>query len=152
MKKWITLLIAGAWLAASGLAAAEVVIKQRPLTWDDVKGHNGEQLYGKLCASCHGLEGKGDGPATPALTQAVPDLTHMPRDQEGLIDHGRIEKIIAGKDRRVRHGVIGMPKWEEQFKYIRTGWNDRERYAFARKRIHELAEHVESLQEVALVD
>ena len=38
MKKWITLVIAGAWLAASGLAAAEVVIKQRPLTWDDVKG------------------------------------------------------------------------------------------------------------------
>ena len=152
MKHWLKVLSAFALLITSGLAAAEVVIKQRPLTWDDVEGKNGEQMYATLCASCHGVEGRGDGPAAQVLPQPVPDLTHMPRDHEGLINHGRIEKIIAGKDRKVRHDVVDMPKWERQFKYVRTGWNDRERYVFARKKIHALANHVESLQAVAYDD
>lgn len=28
---------------------------------------HGKELYGKLCASCHGAEGKGDGPIGAAL-------------------------------------------------------------------------------------
>ena len=152
MKRWLKVMSAAALLMTTGLAAAEVVIKLEPSTWNHVDGKNGEQLYDTLCASCHGMEGKGDGPAAQALPQTVPDLTHMPRDHEGLINHGQIEKIIAGKDRKVRHDVIGMPKWGQQFKTVYPRLNDRERYAFARKKIHDLADHVESLQAVAFVD
>jgi hypothetical protein len=152
MKVLYKLLVLTFLILFTGPVTAEVVIKPAPLTWDDVAGQDGEQLYGKLCASCHGTEGKGDGLATQALPQPVPDLTHMPRDDKGRIDHGRIEKIIAGRDREVRHDVIGMPNWEQQFRRVFNGYTVEGRHVFALKNIHALADHVESLQAVAFVD
>ena len=135
-----------------GTVAAEVVIKQRPLTWDDVAGMDGAQMYGTLCASCHGIDGKGDGPAVPALEKAVPDLTHLASQDHGYLNHARIEMIIAGKNRELAHGEIGMPQWEDQFKHVRFGWNDHQRSAFARRKINALADHVETLQVVSIDD
>lgn len=43
----------------------------------DDEGHqaSGEQLWNVMCANCHGISGKGDGPAAAALDPAPADLT-----------------------------------------------------------------------------
>jgi len=39
---------------------------------------SGKILYERYCASCHGTEGKGDGPAAETLQPKPPDLTQLP--------------------------------------------------------------------------
>ncbi|MFQ5914324.1 MAG: c-type cytochrome [Nitrospinota bacterium] len=55
--------LAALWLA-SGTAAAQ---------GDAAKG---KEMYAKLCASCHGATGKGDGPMAAALTPKLKDLSN----------------------------------------------------------------------------
>jgi len=39
----------------------------------------GKAAYDKYCASCHGVDGKGKGPAAASLKDPLPDLTNWPR-------------------------------------------------------------------------
>ena len=50
----------------------KVEIKKVPIT--NVDPTSGEQMYVSYCAACHGRDGKGYGPAAPALKTAPPDL------------------------------------------------------------------------------
>jgi len=54
------------------VAAADLVPVQEP---DPQVIDQGKMLYVDQCASCHGTEGKGDGPAARFMTQEVPDLS-----------------------------------------------------------------------------
>jgi mono/diheme cytochrome c family protein len=64
----LTLVSAGVAL----VAAAAVVPVQQP---DAEVIEQGKMLYADQCASCHGMEGKGDGPAARFLAEEVPDLS-----------------------------------------------------------------------------
>ena len=46
----------------------------------------GEEAYRRYCASCHGLEGKGDGPVAASLRRAPTDLTQLARRSGGRFD------------------------------------------------------------------
>lgn len=56
----------------------------------------GRALYQKHCASCHGDEGKGDGPAARYSTEPVGDLSLRTR-QERLTDGEVFWKISKGR-------------------------------------------------------
>ena len=43
----------------------------------DVRTIEGAKLYDAYCASCHGRDGKGNGPAAKAMPTPVPDLTQL---------------------------------------------------------------------------
>ena len=53
-------------------AAADLAPVQEP---DAQVIEQGKMLYADQCASCHGTEGKGDGPAARFMSQEVPDLS-----------------------------------------------------------------------------
>ena len=54
-------------LMGVGLAAADgVEVKSAPLTWEQAALTDGKDLYAELCAVCHGVEARGDGPAAPS--------------------------------------------------------------------------------------
>lgn len=55
----------------------------------------GRQVYGQVCSSCHGPEGKGDGPASAALDPKPNDLTD-PTYMSGLSDRYLFELISRG--------------------------------------------------------
>ena len=40
-----------------------------------IQSVKGPDLFRAYCASCHGIDAKGTGPAAPALKASVPDLT-----------------------------------------------------------------------------
>lgn len=70
-----TLRVSAVVLASTGfalVAAADLVPVQQP----DVQViEQGKTLYTDECASCHGTEGRGDGPAARFLAEEVPDLS-----------------------------------------------------------------------------
>ncbi len=58
--------------------------------WDDGQiGARGQQLYLQQCASCHGKEGRGDGPVAAGLAHKPADLTNhfhnAPGDGDGYL-------------------------------------------------------------------
>ncbi|NNL64936.1 MAG: cytochrome c [Myxococcales bacterium] len=75
-------------------------------TSDDAE--DGEELYATYCASCHGVEGRGDGLVAGALRKAPPDLTTI-ASSEGWFPDALVQMIIDG--RYTAHGTRVMPVW-----------------------------------------
>jgi mono/diheme cytochrome c family protein len=75
----------------------------------------GRELYFKYCASCHGKDGKGNGPVTPYLKIKAPDLTLLRKQNKGIFPLARVMSSTDGS-RVVRgHGDAAMPVWGEVF-------------------------------------
>ena len=110
--------------------SAEVVVEQRYLTAQQARLTHGEDLYNELCAVCHGLSGTGDGPAVPALTQQPLDLT----------------VLAETKNRIAAHGTLDMPVWGRAFEFTRPDATRHQRRQFARHRINNIVDYIETLQ------
>jgi mono/diheme cytochrome c family protein len=95
----------GVSIAASTLAAA------MPATADDPATVSGSVLYQRLCASCHGREGHGDGPVGPSLKTAVPDLTRLAQRHDGHFPENWVYRVIDGREAMLVHGPREMPVW-----------------------------------------
>ncbi len=145
MKLSHKLLIFSTLLIASGILSAEVVIRQVPMSLNDIAGKNGQEMYDQLCAVCHGAEGEGDGPAAQALANPVPDLTQLGTGVNGKYSSAQLKHIIAGRSRTVHEDIAGMPLWEVEFQYVQRNWNGQPRTSYARSKIHSLTEYVEGL-------
>lgn len=72
---------------------------------------SGKQLYERLCASCHGNEGHGDGPVAPLINIGVPDLTGLAAQAGGQFPTEEVHRIIDGRSDRPAHGARDMPVW-----------------------------------------
>lgn len=64
----------------------------------------GAELYREFCASCHGLDGQGDGPMAVVLTIKPRDLTVLQADNDGILPAERVAHRIDGRDPLVSHG------------------------------------------------
>jgi len=103
----------------------------------------GRSLYMQHCASCHGPDGKGAGPAAPALKAPVPDLTHLPR-KDGKFDADRARTFVDGTQAATAHGTRDMPVWGRVFEKA----GDRKGAGAAQTDIWTLVEYLSSLQAV----
>jgi len=130
--------------SAAETGATAVVIKQVPLTYKEVALKNGHEMYDHLCAACHGLTGKGDGPAASVLSNPVPDLTQL-GVVTGSNHHAQLEHVISGIDRTAHKDIVGMPLWFREFQYVRRDKFGRPRTMYANLKVHSLAEYVEEL-------
>ena len=104
----------------------------------------GEQLYRRFCASCHGLEGRGDGPVAVTLRVEVPDLTRPVRRSVALEPREQIARIIDGRHIVGAHGTRIMPVWGEDLMRLEIGNPDAERSTEVI--IGRLADYVAGLQ------
>ncbi len=145
MKKLLVTLGIAA-ITFSGVTGGQVVIKEAPLTWRQASLRDGGELYLELCAVCHGKLGKGDGPAASALSKVVPNLTSIAARNDGIFPRKDVAKTIAGDDRTVSRGSVDMPIWGNIFAELRPDWKQFRREAFARQRIYNLTEYLETLQ------
>jgi mono/diheme cytochrome c family protein len=69
----------------------------------------GEALYRRYCASCHGVDGRGDGTVAGVLRKAPPDLTRLEYGE------GELMMRIDGRRTIRAHGASAMPVWGEVF-------------------------------------
>lgn len=129
------------WRAAVlGLALACAA----PAMSADYVAMSGQDLYRRFCASCHGAQGRGDGPVAASLTVEVPDLTLIARHRGDSYPRDRILKIIDGRFVVGAHGTRTMPIWGEDFSRLEIGNPDAERAT--RVILDRLADYVWQLQ------
>ncbi len=77
---------------------------------------SGGDLFRFYCASCHGREGKGDGPVARALVRPPADLTTIARRNRGLFPADRVERFVTGeREPTLAHGPRTMPVWGPVF-------------------------------------
>ena len=100
----------------------------------------GKDNFDAYCAVCHGIDGKGHGPAAPAMKVPVADLTMIAQRNKGKFNPLEVEYVIKGKGRTATpaHGVDTMPIWGEVFRS--------EEPMRTTLRIANLVRYVESLQ------
>ena len=75
----------------------------------------GRTLYLRYCASCHGRDGRGDGPVAPALGEKPTDLTKLAAANGGVFNLEAVVEAIDGTRTLRAHGVSEMPIWGEVF-------------------------------------
>ena len=95
------------FLAAAALIAALPLAVQA----EDLSSYTAPQLFQRFCASCHGRDGKGDGPVAPFFKLAPPDLTALSRRSGGTYPAERVRRIIDGREVVSPHGARQMPVW-----------------------------------------
>ena len=102
---------------------------------------SGKEMFNSYCASCHGTDAKGDGPAAAALKSAPADLTLLAKTNGGKFPSDRVMSILNGQATVTAHGNRDMPVWGPVFWRISQGHP-----AEVQQRVTNLTRYVESLQ------
>jgi mono/diheme cytochrome c family protein len=75
----------------------------------------GRDLYVQHCASCHGEDGRGNGPVADSLQKAPADLTRIAARASGTFKERDVMATIDGRRAVAAHGPREMPVWGEVF-------------------------------------
>ena len=150
-SKGLVLAVAIAGLALTGAGVANNVSKQarrsssvandqqeelRPL----IRSVEGPELFRAYCATCHGLDAKGNGPAAEALRTKPADLTVLTHNNRGQFPVARVRDTITGDSVVAAHGSREMPIWGPVFHQIEA---DVDR---GHVRVENLVKYLESIQ------
>jgi mono/diheme cytochrome c family protein len=103
---------------------------------------SGKHTYVQYCASCHGADARGDGPAEVVLKTTPPDLTTLAKRRGGKFPNEYVSDVLRFGTRIVSHGSSDMPIWGPIF-----GSLDNYNEPAVRKRIKDLCEYLASIQE-----
>jgi mono/diheme cytochrome c family protein len=118
---WCLLVVVSATVAAGTGAKTQTGSRTTPGPPDSEKQQTvirsvaGVDLYRAYCASCHGKNGKGNGPMAPALKATVPDLTVIAKNNRGQFPVTLVRRILMGDATSVSHGSREMPVWGPLF-------------------------------------
>jgi len=105
----------------------------------------GAAAYGQYCASCHGVDGLGDGPMSELMSVEVPDLTQMRALNNGAFPMLEVIHIIDGRTGLRGHGGP-MPVWGALFDDLQDGAGRYGAPLETRGLILSIAYHIEALQ------
>lgn len=108
---------------------------------------SGRSDYLVHCASCHGINGKGDGPVAGVLNVKTSDLTLLSRNNQGNFPEKHVFDTIDGSVAVEAHGTRDMPVWGEFFPMQALNAADKaqtEREVHAR--IQRLVDYLKSIQ------
>ena len=74
----------------------------------------GKQEFSENCASCHGVDGKGNGPMGELLRKSPPDLTLLAKQNKGVLPINRLYAVVDGAG-IPSHGSRDMPVWGREY-------------------------------------
>lgn len=125
--------------AAAAPQASKPEIKHVPAAYTDPS--SGKEMYQQYCASCHGMDGRGDGPAAPALKVPTTNLTTLAVKNGGTFPATHVAAVIQGDATTPAHGSKDMPVWGPIFRSM--GGHSQ---AQVQLRIRNLTNYLESIQ------
>ena len=134
-----SLVVAAQTQPAAAPQASKPEIKHVPAAYTDPS--SGPLMYKEYCASCHGADGKGDGPAAPALKVPVTNLTTLAVKNGGTFPAAHVSAVIQGDAMTAAHGSKDMPVWGPIFRTM--GGHSQ---AQATLRVRNLTNYLESIQ------
>jgi mono/diheme cytochrome c family protein len=106
----------------------------------------GAREYMSSCASCHGENGKGEGPLAELMTVAVPDLTQLSAQNDGAFPMLQVIQVIDGRSGIRGHGYP-MPVWGSRYKAEAMRAGEYSAEIVTRGRVLSLALYLEAMQE-----
>jgi mono/diheme cytochrome c family protein len=107
-----------------------------------IRSTAGPNLFRAYCASCHGSDAKGHGPAAEALRIKPPDLTVLAKNNAGEFPAARIQAVIMGTQAVASHGSREMPIWGPIFHQIEADVDK------GNVRLDNLTKYLESIQSI----
>ena len=123
-------------LLLPALAAAQSPAPPRRIPLD------GPKIYQYHCATCHGSDGRGHGPASAALKQPVQDLTLISQRNRGRFPYQHVKEIIDGTQiGPSAHGTREMPIWGPIFHEVDADQD------WGEVRLDAVTKQVESMQQ-----
>jgi mono/diheme cytochrome c family protein len=130
-------------LAVMSMASAQdqpkTEIKHVPIK--QTSAASGVEMYKSYCAVCHGVDGKGNGPAAEALKTPPTDLTTLASRNGGKYPALKVTAIIRGEETLAAHGTKEMPIWGNLF-WSMSGGHESE----VQQRVTNLNRYIESVQ------
>ena len=139
---------AGVCLVALLLAVSSSVLAQdqnkeiKHVPAKDTSPASGEQMFTNYCASCHGKDAKGNGPAASALNKAPADLTTLSKRNGGKYPDMKVTSVLRGEASVAAHGTQEMPVWGPVFWHMSQGHPSE-----VQQRIANLNKHLKSIQQ-----
>ena len=113
MKRTVKTVV-GIVLALGSAAPAAQRAPSPSLALESTAGRDSFAFY---CASCHGADGRGDGPAALTLRMPPADLTTLAQRNGGQFPKDRVFEAVAGTGRALAaHGSTDMPVWGPIFR------------------------------------
>ena len=131
--------------ALSALIAASVFSSGSVVAEEDLIG-SAEFLIS--CASCHGVEAKGDGNLAEHLKIAPADLTLLAKKNDGVYPFTTVFHIIDGRTLTSGHGDRSMPVWGDRYSMeIGDKYGPFGREVAVRARVLELVYYIQTMQD-----
>lgn len=103
-----------ALLATAGLLAVGGPIHAQAKP-DAAATAKGKVIYQRYCASCHGLEARGDGTLASDLRVTPTDLSTLAAKNAGKFPFDAVARAVDGRKTTRGHGAPDMPVWGEIF-------------------------------------
>lgn len=103
---------------------------------------SGKEMFMSYCASCHGKDATGHGPAAAALNQPPANLTTLAKRNGGKYPSDKVTSVLHGQANLTAHGDQEMPVWGPVFWRMSQGHPEQ-----VQMRIANLNKYLESLQE-----
>jgi hypothetical protein len=104
---------------------------------------SGKQMFKDYCATCHGMDGKGDGPAAELLEVKTSDLTTIAKRHHSKSTALFVSEFLRNKTCQT-NGKINLPVWG---RYFRENDPDKINHTITSMRIYNLSEYVASIQQ-----
>ena len=124
------------------LASASAAAAQTPAAPDTAAASGGRVMFRVYCATCHGVEARGDGELASELKVRPANLTEIAKRNGGEFPFDLVVQIIDGRRKVKGHGGGDMPVWGDAFQVTEAGHTEEE----AQKRIRGLAHFLWSIQ------
>jgi mono/diheme cytochrome c family protein len=134
----ICLLIVASVLVVPVVAAQTPPAIKRTVA-PNIRPDSGTEMYKAYCAACHGLDGKGNGPAAPAMKVTPTDLTVLAKNYGGKFPTKDVEDVLRFGSPLASHGSPDMPTWGNTFRVMGDE-------AITKMRISNLIDHLQTLQ------
>jgi mono/diheme cytochrome c family protein len=102
-------------LAVAGCASERSRLQEEIVPSREQLIQEGKRAYERACASCHGVDARGDGPVAPTLKVRPPDLTMLARRNGGTFPRDQVIAVVTGAKPIAAHGTADMPVWRLRF-------------------------------------
>lgn len=136
MPKGLIIAIAAAATLVCGAQSGPTI----RINADKAPANSGKQMYNSYCASCHGLDGRGNGPVAAELKTRPTDLTRLAEKNQGKYPSVHVFEALQRGGSVPAHGTADMPVWGPIFDTMDA--NSRLRVL----RISNLTEYLKSIQ------
>ena len=122
------------------LAAQVPTTTIKPVGAKPTSPASGKEMFHAYCASCHGVDGKGSGPAAAALKRQPTDLTSLARKSGGKFPAMQVMSSIKDGT-QTGHGSKDMPIWGPILSTVSS-----DSPAVVTQRVGNLVGYIESMQ------